>query len=93
MDGDTGDTLAQGAMTLDEFTAALNSEDANVVADGIKRARSTLVSQRDAPADGARVLLDDYLAASPDAAELFTIWDGLKPVRPHRSCMRVSECP
>ena len=69
-------------MTLEEFVAALNSEDATVVADGVKRARATFVSQRDAPADGARVLLDDYLAASPDAAELFTIWDGLKPVSP-----------
>ena len=66
-------------MTLEEFIAALNSEDANAVADGIKRARATFVAQRDT-SDGSRVLLDEYLAASPDATELFAIWDGLKHV-------------
>lgn len=64
--------------------------------DGLKRARSQFVTERTtqnssttgadgtAAASGAAptaTLLETYLASSPEAEELFRIWEGLKPVR------------
>ena len=95
---DATDGGAEADLTLRELITALNAEDADTICSGLKRARNQFMAQRPGPvtaAGGATAaspsagapaptLLAQYLDASPEAAELFAIWGGLKMVRAGR---------
>ena len=64
--------------SLHDFVRSLSSSDPGIACDGLKSARAAFVAPVHPDGSGEPPLLDAYLASSPEAAELFTLWAGLK---------------